>query len=200
MLDDTQEAKLEREFLREYQLITREERLDKISEDIVDHYMNRGYMGKAMVVSIDKLTAVKMYYKVKEQWGKYIERLKDKLKTASDVEANILKVKIRYMQETDMAVIVSSAQNEVDDFRKKGFDILPLRKRMQTENLDANFKKPEHPLRIVFVCAMWITGFDVQSLSTVYLDKPMRNHTLMILIRTYNNYMILIMIFFAYLF
>lgn len=90
--------------------------------------MNRGYMGKAMVVSIDKLTAVKMYYKVKEQWGKYIERLKDKLKTASDVEANILKVKIRYMQETDMAVIVSSAQNEVDDFRKKGFDILPLRK------------------------------------------------------------------------
>ena len=107
MLDDTQEAKLEREFLREYQLITREERLDKISEDIVDHYMNRGYMGKAMVVSIDKLTAVKMYYKVKEQWGKYIERLKDKLKTASDVEANILKVKIRYMQETDMAVIVS---------------------------------------------------------------------------------------------
>lgn len=179
MLDDTQEDKLEREFLREYQLITREERLDKISEDIVDHYMNRGYMGKAMVVSIDKLTAVKMYYKVKEQWGKYIERLKDKLKTASDVEANILKVKIRYMQETDMAVIVSSAQNEVDDFRKKGFDILPLRKRMQTENLDANFKKPEHPLRIVFVCAMWITGFDVQSLSTVYLDKPMRNHTLM---------------------
>lgn len=179
MLDEAQEAKLEREFLREYQLITREERLDKISEDIVDHYMNRGYMGKAMVVSIDKLTAVKMYFKVKEQWEKYIKLLKEQLKTASDAEANILKTKLRYMQETDMAVIVSSSQNEVDDFRKKGFDILPIRKRMQTETLDENFKKAEHTLRIVFVCAMWITGFDVQSLSTVYLDKPMRNHTLM---------------------
>ena len=179
MLDEAQETKLEREFLREYQLITREERLDKIAEDIVEHYMNRGYMGKAMVVSIDKLTAVKMYFKVKEQWDKEIERLKEQIKTVSDKEANILKVKLRYMQETDMAVIVSSSQNEVDDFRKKGIDILPIRKRIQTENLDENFKNAEHPLRIVFVCAMWITGFDVQSLSTVYLDKPMRNHTLM---------------------
>lgn len=179
MLDEAQEAKLEREFLREYHLITREERLDKIAEDIVDHYMNRGYMGKAMVVSIDKLTAVKMYYKVKSQWDKYILALKDKLKIAPESEANALKIKIRYMEETDMAVIVSSSQNEVDDFKKKGFDILPIRKRMQNEDLDENFKKADHPLRIVFVCAMWITGFDVQSLSTVYLDKPMRNHTLM---------------------
>ena len=83
------------------------------------------------------------------------------------------------MEETDMAVIVSFSQNEVDDFRKKGFDILPIRKRIKNEDLDENFKKADHPLRIVFVCAMWITGFDVQSLSTVYLDKPMRNHTLM---------------------
>ena len=179
MLDEAQETKLEREFLREYQLITREERLDKIAEDIVEHYMNRGYMGKAMVVSIDKLTAVKMYYKVKEQWNKEIERLKEQIKTASNTEANILKVKLRYMQETDMAVIVSSSQNEVDDFRKKDIDIVPVRKRIQTEDLDENFKNAEHSLRIVFVCAMWITGFDVQSLSTVYLDKPMRNHTLM---------------------
>ena len=179
MLDDAQEAKLEREFLREYHLITREERLDKISEDIVEHFMNRGYMGKAMVVSIDKLTAVKMYFKVQTQWTKYIQELKAKLASASGTEAEALKIQIKYMEETDMAVIVSSSQNEVDDFRKKDIDILPIRKRMQNEDLDENFKKANHPLRIVFVCAMWITGFDVQSLSTVYLDKPMRNHTLM---------------------
>lgn len=179
MLDDAQEEKLERQFLREYHLITREERLDKIAEDIVAHFMNRGYMGKAMVVSIDKLTAVKMYFKVKEQWEKYIEALKTQQKVATGAEAEVLKIKIDYMEETDMAVIVSSSQNEVDDFRKKGFDILPIRKRIQNEDLDQNFKKADHPLRIVFVCAMWITGFDVQSLSTVYLDKPMRNHTLM---------------------
>ena len=179
MLDEAQESKLEREFLREYHLITREERLDKISEDIVEHYMNRGYMGKALVISIDKLTAVKMYFKVQSGWKKYIRKLKEQLKAADNMQAKALKTKICYMEETDMAVVVSSSQNEVDDFRKKGIDILPIRKRMQTEQLDENFKNPDYPLRIVFVCAMWITGFDIQALSTVYLDKPMRNHTLM---------------------
>lgn len=179
VLDEAQEARLEREFLREYQLITREERLDKIAEDIVAHYMNRGYMGKAMVVSIDKLTAVKMYFKVQDEWAKYINKLEDELKTASKAEAKALKIRIDYMKETQMEVIISSAQNEVDDFRKKGIDILPMRKRIQNDMLDEKFKDADNPLRIVFVCAMWITGFDVQSLSTVYLDKPMRNHTLM---------------------
>ena len=179
ILDDEQEARLEREFLREYHLITREERLDKIAEDIVSHYMNRGYMGKAMVVSIDKMTAVKMYFKVKDEWAKYLTKLKLELITATDNAAEALKLRIKYMEETDMAVVISASQNEVDDFRKKGIDILPIRKRIQSEALDECFKDAENPLRIVFVCAMWITGFDVQSLSTVYLDKPMRNHTLM---------------------
>ena len=179
ILDDEQEARLEREFLREYHLITREERLDKIAEDIVSHYMNRGYMGKAMVVSIDKMTAVKMYFKVKDEWSKYLTKLKAELATATDNAAEVLKIRIKYMEETDMAVVISSSQNEVDDFRKKGIDILPIRKRIRSEPLDEYFKDAENPLRIVFVCAMWITGFDVQSLSTVYLDKPMRNHTLM---------------------
>src|SRR5258707_13069078 len=50
---------------------------------------------------------------------------------------------------------------------------------MQEEDLEIKFKSPNDPLRIVFVCAMWITGFDVPSCSTMYLDKPMKNHTLM---------------------
>lgn len=179
VLDEAQEARLEREFLREYQIITREERLDKIAEDIVAHYMNRGYMGKAMVVSIDKLTAVKMYFKVQKEWAKYIAKLEDELRIANGAESKALQIRIDYMKETQMEVIISSAQNEVDDFRKKGIDILPIRKRIQNDMLDEKFKDAAHPLRIVFVCAMWITGFDVQSLSTVYLDKPMRNHTLM---------------------
>ena len=179
VLDNKQEARLEREFLKQYHLITREDRLDTIAEDIVRHFMNRGYQGKAMVVSIDKLTAVKMYQKVGQAWKKYLDGLKTSLKKAKGTQREILEVQIRYMKETDMAVVVSSSQNEVDDFRKKKIDILPIRKRIHDEPLEENFKKPEHPLRIVFVCAMWITGFDVQSLSTVYLDKPMRNHTLM---------------------
>ena len=50
---------------------------------------------------------------------------------------------------------------------------------MVKEDLETKFKNPDDPLRIVFVCAMWITGFDVPSCSTMYLDKPMKNHTLM---------------------
>src|SRR5437868_15142101 len=50
---------------------------------------------------------------------------------------------------------------------------------MLAEQLDERFKDPSDPLRLVFVCAMWMTGFDAPSCSTVYLDRPMRNHTLM---------------------
>ena len=67
-LDEAQEKKLEREFAREYHLITRDDRLETIAEDIVAHFMGRGYQGKAMVVSIDKATAVRMYDKVQKHW------------------------------------------------------------------------------------------------------------------------------------
>ena len=50
---------------------------------------------------------------------------------------------------------------------------------MNDEALDEKFKDADDPLRLVFVCAMWLTGFDAPSCSTIYLDKPMRNHTLM---------------------
>ena len=83
------------------------------------------------------------------------------------------------MRETDMAVVVSQSQNEVEDLKKKGVDITPHRQRMVKEDLDKKFKDPDDPFRIVFVCAMWMTGFDVPCCSTIYLDKPMRNHTLM---------------------
>ena len=78
-----------------------------------------------------------------------------------------------------MAVVVSQSQNEIADLREKGVDILPHRRRMNDEDLDTKFKDSDNPFRIVFVCAMWMTGFDVPSCSTIYLDKPQRNHTLM---------------------
>ena len=97
-----------------------------------------------------------------------------------------------------MAVVVSEEQGEVDKFRKWDLDIIPHRKlikegidlpesmrsmpeyrNMQTMALDDAFKVEEHPLRVAIVCAMWLTGFDVPSLSTLYLDKPLKAHTLM---------------------
>ncbi len=179
MLDEAQEQKLQREFNREYQLITREERLEKVAEDVVRHFMGRGQRGKAMVVSIDKATAVRMYDKVQQYWLKYLEDLREQLEGSSGEERESLREKISYMEQTDMAVVVSQSQNEVEDMAKKGLDIAPHRERMVREDLETKFKDPKDPFRIVFVVAMWMTGFDVPSISTIYLDKPMRNHTLM---------------------
>ncbi|HBL00070.1 MAG TPA: DEAD/DEAH box helicase, partial [Microcoleaceae bacterium UBA10368] len=83
-LDEAQENKLDREFARELHLITREERLDEIAQNIVTHFLGRGYQGKAMVVSIDRFTAVKMYNKVQYYWQQYLTELQNQLITASD--------------------------------------------------------------------------------------------------------------------
>ncbi len=178
-LDEAQEVRLEREFATEYHIITRDERLETIAEDIVSHFIGRGYQGKAMVISIDKATTVKMFDKVQKYWKQYIEQLKSERTTQTGNDRIFLEERICYMEETDMAVVVSPGQNEIDELRQKGVDITPHRTRMNTEDLDTKFKDPDDPFRIVFVCAMWITGFDVPSCSTIYLDKPQRNHTLM---------------------
>jgi type I restriction enzyme R subunit len=178
-VDEAQEQRLEREFSREYHLIVRDDRLKKVAEDIVLHFMGRGFRGKAMVVSVDKATAVRMYNKVKKYWNKHLTYLQAELETCDEMERPELEAKVRFMQETDMAVVVSQGQNEVAEMREKGLDIAPHRKRMLSEDLDTKFKDPDDPFRLVFVCAMWMTGFDVPSCSTIYLDKPMRNHTLM---------------------
>ncbi len=180
ILNEEQEKKLSREFARQYHIITRDDRLDKIAEDIVEHSVNRGYMGKAMVVSIDKPTTVKIYDKVQKHWKKYIDGYKERLRHATDIaEIDDLNFKIQHMEETDMAVVVSQEQNEIQRFKELGLDIETHRRRMVQEDLATKFKDPDNPFRIVFVCAMWMTGFDVQPLSTIYLDKPMKNHTLM---------------------
>lgn len=178
-LDDDQQTKLERTFKNEYQLITREDRLERIGEDIVAHYMGRGVLAKAMVISIDKATAVRTFDKVQNHWKVAIEKLRKEVAAADPMDKPELEQRLKYFEETDMAVVVSQSQNEIEEFKKKGLDIATHRKRFVKEDLETKFKKDDDPLRIVFVCAMWITGFDVPSCSTIYLDKPMKNHTLM---------------------
>lgn len=152
-LSDDAEKRLERELGRQYHLITRDDRLETVAKDIVQHFTERGFQGKAMVVSIDKATALKMYNKVRKYWPKG--------------------------DDTDMAVVVSAGQNEIEQMANLGLNIVPHRKSMNEEELDEKFKDADDPLKLVFVCAMWLTGFDAPSISTIYLDKPMRNHTLM---------------------
>lgn len=178
-LDDAQEAKLELEFAREYELITRDPRLEEIAKDLVQHFISRGHRGKAMIICIDKATAVKMYDKVQAHWKALLESYEKELEFADENRSDLIRSTIEEMKATDMAVVVSQSQGEVEAMKNKGLDILPHRQRMVKENLDEKFKDPNDPLSLVFVCAMWITGFDVPECSTIYLDKPMRNHTLM---------------------
>ena len=184
-LNEGAENKLERELGRQYHIITRDNRLDKIAKDIVTHFLGRGFQGKAMVVSIDKATALKMYNRVRRYWEEEQQRVANQLAklskfTESDPDdVRMLNERLRILNGTDMAVVVSPGQNEVEQMAKLGLDILPHRKRMNSESLDEKFKDPDDPLRIAFVCAMWMTGFDAPSCSTMYLDKPLRNHTLM---------------------
>ncbi|MCX5971743.1 MAG: type I restriction endonuclease subunit R [Coprothermobacterota bacterium] len=178
-LDEAQETRLEREFAREYHLITRDERLEAVTKDLVEHFTGRGFQGKAMVVCIDKATAIRMYDKVKKHWrAKIATSQLERAGVVGDIRRE-LEERIARMKEADMAVVVSQGQNEIDEMKKKGLDIRPHRKRMVEEDLETKFKDPDDPFRLVFVCAMWMTGFDVPSCSTLYLDKPMRNHTLM---------------------
>jgi type I restriction enzyme R subunit len=186
-LDPEQEAKLERELSRQYHILTRDDRLETVAQDIVRHFLGRGFVGKAMVVSIDKATALKLHDKVRKHWAAERERGEKELArrtklTAKDYDAETVRAlnqRLEVLKTTDMALIVSSGQNEIPLMKKLGLDIEPHRRRMNDEALDEKFKDTEDPLRLVFVCAMWLTGFDAPSCSTVYLDKPMRNHTLM---------------------
>jgi type I restriction enzyme R subunit len=173
-LDPEQETKLERELSRQYHILTRDDRLETVAQDIVRHFLGRGFIGKAMVVSIDKATALRVHDKVRKHWAAEVQRLSAKTPLSVDEHE-----RLEIFRTTDMAVIVSPGQNEIEQMKRLGLDILPHRKRINDEHLDELFKDPENPLRLVFVCAMWLTGFDAPSCSTVYLDKPMRNHTLM---------------------
>jgi type I restriction enzyme, R subunit len=178
-LSEKETEKLEKRLGSNYDIITREDRLNTIAEDIVSHFLGRGYSGKAMVLSIDKFTTVRMYDKVRYHFDKILEKLKIELRDSPPEDHEEIKEKIKEIKDLDMAVIISSEQNEIKKFSDKGLQIKSHRERMIKEDLAENFKETKGSLKIVFVCNMWITGFDAPSVSTMYLDKPMKNHTLM---------------------
>jgi type I restriction enzyme R subunit len=201
-IDDRDVAeRLERSMKQDYHLITNDKRLDQIARDFVEHYSARmdpdfneaeenvGWAGKAMFVCLDKVTCVRMYNLIDAYWNERIHELEDDLDNATDEYNELLRRRqIAWMKETKKAVVVSEEQGEVATFRKWDLDIKPHRKLLkdgfETDDgkridVETAFKDDDHPFRIAIVCAMWLTGFDVPSLSTLYLDKPMRAHTLM---------------------
>ena len=208
-LSEEQEEKLYRDLARDYPILTSETHLSDVASDLVAHFHKRwrlmeptvktgdapkyGGNSKALLVCIDKLTCVKMAERIKEQWELAIANLKKLLHIETEAflkstrgETTFvreLRAQIVWMEETQIHPVFSSEQNEVQDFLREGMDVLPYRKKIAEgiagKSLEACFKSPEHPFRIAIVCAMWLTGFDVKSLATLYLDKPMQGHTLM---------------------
>ena len=184
-LNDREQELLENSSSRILEVIKREDRLDKIAQDIAHHFPRRGFLGKGMVVSVDKYTAVKMYDKVQHYWAeekKELIRQRNKAKTEEEYkEINRI---LGYMDRVEMAVVISEEADEKEKFQKQGLDITKHREMMNKittdgRDIEDRFKDKDDRLSLVFVCAMWLTGFDVPSLSTLYLDKPMKSHTLM---------------------
>ena len=188
-IDDQDVAeRLEDELKRDYHIITNPDRLDKIARDFAVHYSNQWETGKAMLVCIDKITAVRMHGLLTKYWEQRIAELKGELAVCDEQKRADRERQLDWMGETLMAVVVSEEQGEVARFRNWDLDIVPHRKLakegFETEDgkrlgVESAFKKEEHPFRVAIVCAMWLTGFDVPSLSTLYLDKPLKAHTLM---------------------
>lgn len=179
-LTDEQEEKLSKVLAREYHILTSNERLDDIARDLVNHYSTMWESGKAMLVCIDKVTCVKMYNLIDKYWELKIKEQENEMKACLDEQDEKEKSKkLQWLKETEYAVVVSEEQNEVDKFKKWDLDIIPHREKMKKRDLATEFKDNSNPFRLAIVCAMWLTGFDVKSLSILYLDKVLKEHTLM---------------------
>lgn len=202
-LDPDEQALLERLLGKDYEVITADDRLDKLAADFVEHCSTRWQTGKSMLVCIDKITCARMLQRIEPHWKAKLDRVRAavpekqaELDASNDPdvrerrtsELDELRGHAAWMADTIIEIVISEAQNEVRDFRRWGFDIIPHRSVLKTGfetadgrrvGVDDAFKDPKHPFRIAIVCAMWLTGFDVESLATLYIDKPMKAHTLM---------------------
>lgn len=197
---EEKEERLYQMLARDYPILTSPTRLDKVAQDFVDHYHQRWRVvenggGKAMMVCLDKITCVKMHDLIVDKWQEKIEQLEKDVATEEALFAakgkppdKLLQLRrehVAWMKATEACVVVSQEQGEVADFRKwtnyknEPLNIEPHREKMVKRELELEFKKSDHPFRIAIICAMWLTGFDVKCLATLYLDKPMKGHTLM---------------------
>jgi len=202
-LDADQTASLEHLLGKDYEVITADDRLEKLADDLVEHCATRWESGKSMLVCIDKVTCGRMYNLIMPRWQAKLARVQAaipqkefELVAATDTdererldkELNQLRGQADWMASTIIEIIISEGQNEVRDFTEWGVNIIPHREVMkrgfQTPDgkrvdVETAFKDDQHPFRVAIVCAMWLTGFDVECLSTMYIDKPMKAHTLM---------------------
>ena len=179
-LDVLQTERLKHIFNRDYPLISDEKRLRAIAKDVISHFHGRKYLGKAMFVAVDKVSAVRMYDYITEEWAIYLEERKIEI---AEIEDNLLRTQQEnewnWSKETEIAVIVGKEQFEEERFQDLQLDIETHWNKMRERNMEADFKHKDHPFRLAIVCNLWLNGIDVPTLSTIYLDKPLMPQTLM---------------------
>ena len=196
-LSEEQRKKLDREYSTLMTVVRRDDRLEEIAKHIVKHFPYRLDVVnddgsktpmKAMVISIDKFTAVRMYEKVQYHLKEEVKELRKKIVAERDAETKKRYERaVQFITDTKMAVVISQEGSDKEEekiFAEQGLDIRLHRELMDHpdhdgRNIEDYFKDPYNNYRIVFVTAMWMTGFDAPSVSTLYLDKPLQNHTLM---------------------
>lgn len=182
-LEPEVESRVMRALGANYFAITNEDRLKRIAADFVAHYSARWQTGKAMIICLDKLTCVRLHKHIDAEWQRAIRAQRRQVKKANDEQDEVeQRRKLQWLKETERLVVISQSPDEVAIFQEWGMgdDILRVRQRLNARpKLEEEFKTDNHPFRVAIVCAMWLTGFDVESLATLYVDKPMKSHTLM---------------------
>lgn len=151
-LAETQKAKAKWTQLEA--LIGSKDRIKRIASDIVNHFEQRQevFEGKGMIVVMSRRIAADLYdeiIKIRPQWH------------SDDLKKGVIKV------------VMTSSSSDGPKISKHHTT------KEQRRALADRMKDPEDELKLVIVCDMWLTGFDVPCLHTMYIDKPMKGHTLM---------------------
>jgi type I restriction enzyme R subunit len=232
---------VEAHFSRQYILLTRSSRLDKVAAHLVDHLLGLAPTVKAMAVCIDRATTLRLAQRVEKVIGLRRMELTARLDALDDHgsrERRSLAARLEELAAFEWAVVVSREQGDTIELarslRYHARGIVAYAKKVEAaqrqlaeglsdvyrgdvvddellqeaareaevveaqdplfqankawvervlpddvDGLADRFKDADDPLRLVFVCSMWITGFDAPPCGVVYLDRPMANHTLM---------------------
>src|SRR5438309_2675314 len=155
----TRKEKLKTKWAALEALVGNPKRIDLIAGDLVKHYERRleAMEGKAMIVCMSRRICVELYNAITKLRPEWASGPNDDDTVKSCV----------------MKIVMTGSAEDGPDWQQH------IRNKDKRRKLAARFKYPKDPFKIVIVRDMWLTGFDAPSLSTMYVDKPMRGHALM---------------------
>jgi type I restriction enzyme R subunit len=152
--DDQVREQLRRKWAALEAAIGTESRLKQVAEDIVDHFEKRQQAldGKGMIVTYSRRIAIDLYQQIiaiRPEWH------------SKEVSQGAVKV------------VISGSADDPTEWQPF------LLNHASRKDVEKRFKDPKDDLKLVIVCDMWLTGFDIPPLHTMYLDKPLQGHSLM---------------------